>query len=70
MKDTIWKICCITVVVMAILTFTPVVTPVGKASPEVFGMPYTMWMGLLWTMLLVVITYIGTKVHPGFRDEQ
>lgn len=56
--------------VLAILTFTPVVTPHGKATPEVMGMPYTMWVGLLWTILLVVITWIGTQVHPGFEDKE
>ncbi len=69
-KKTIWKICCITVVIMAILTFTPLVTPVGRTGPEVMGVPYTMWVGFLQTVILVLITWVGTKVHPGFSDEE
>jgi len=29
------------------------------------GIPYTLWMGFLVSVLLVIVTWIGTKVHPG-----
>ncbi|MBX2815148.1 MAG: hypothetical protein KTR24_04095 [Saprospiraceae bacterium] len=67
-KNLIWKLCCIAVALMAVLTFTPVVTPVGRSGPALGGVPYTMWMGFLWTLIILVITFIGTKVHPGFEE--
>ena len=30
-----------------------------------FGIPYTLWLDFLVTVILVVLTYIGARVHPG-----
>lgn len=68
-KDTLWKICCGAVIVVAILTFTPVITPAGRYQPKLMGMPYTLWMGILQAIILVVITYVGTRVHPGRKND-
>ncbi len=31
----------------------------------IFGLPYSLWTSFLVTVALVVLTYIGAKVHPG-----
>jgi len=53
---------------MVILIFTPLVIPVGKSDPFLLGMPYTLWMGILVSLILLGLTIIGSLVHPG-RDE-
>lgn len=68
-KDTLWKICGVTVLLVAILTFTPLVTPTGQHKPELMGMPYTLWVGILEAIVLVSLTYLGTKVHPGRKND-
>ena len=53
---------------VVIISFTPVVVPKNTYQPQLFGMPYSLWMGLLVTILLVVLTYIATRVHPGGKE--
>lgn len=68
-KRSIWRFCCVAVLVMAVLTFTPLVTPAGKSAPYLMGVPFTMWMGFLWTVIILILTFIGTRVHPGFNSD-
>ena len=60
-----WRSCKIIAIALSALTFTPVIIPYGQFRPLLFGMPYTLWSGLLLTVLLVLLTWIGTRVHPS-----
>jgi len=62
---TYWRICIATVLVLVILGYTPLIIPKGIYKPMLFGIPYTLWMDFLVTVILVVLTYIGARVHPG-----
>jgi hypothetical protein len=53
---------------MVILIFTPLVVPANKSLPFVLGMPYTLWMGLAASFVLLMLTIFGSWVHPG-RDK-
>ena len=68
MKSILWKFCYITALTITILTYTPLVTPDHQFQPELWGIPYTLWVGLLVTLALLFLTIIGSWVHPG-RDE-
>ena len=69
-KSIYWKICCTAVILLSILTFTPLVIPQGKYIPQLFGIPYSLWIGILITVGFVVLTFIGTVVHPGKKEEE
>lgn len=60
-----WKICCAAAIGLSILTFTPWVIGPDKVHPYLFGMPRTLWAGILITIAFVVLTAIGANVHPG-----
>lgn len=64
----IWNLCKVGVVIITALTFTPLVTPSGGHEPTLIGMPYTLWMTIVVTLILLGLTWIGTAVHPG-RNE-
>jgi len=64
-NKTTWYILIACVVLLTIITFTPLVIPQGVYQPELFGTPYTLWLTILITIGYVVLTFIGTKVHPG-----
>lgn len=64
----IWRICCGLAILLMILAFSPVFIPAGVIEPKLFGMPYTLWSNILLCMVMVVITYVATLVHPGRRD--
>jgi len=65
-----WRICCIAAVFLCIITYTPLVIPQGAFKPMLGGIPYSLWTSFIITVLLVVLTYIGTRVHPGMQDEE
>lgn len=67
-NEKLWTFCKIAVGLLIMLTFSPLVTPAGVHEPALMGMPYTLWMGIIVAFLLVGITWIGTRVHPG-REE-
>ena len=69
MKQKIyWRITVIAAVLLILLTFTPIVMPAGKIEPKLFSMPYTHWMSMLITIILVVLTYIGGRIY--LKDEE
>lgn len=65
-----WKICIAAVVFLTILVFTPLVIPAGIHKPGLFGIPLSLWTSFIITVLLVAITFIGTKVHPGNEEKE
>jgi hypothetical protein len=67
-KSLYWKLCIAGVVLLSILTFTPIVMPQGVADPELLGVPRTLWASILTYIGIVILTYIGTKVYPGAED--
>ena len=60
-----WNLCMVLVMVLMVLAYTPLMLPNGVYKPMILGIPYTLWTSFLITVLLVLITYIGSKVHPG-----
>ena len=64
-KMRAWRVLIVCAVLLTIFTFSPLVVPQGVFKPELFGMPYTLWTSILVTIMYVVLTFIGTRVHPG-----
>lgn len=60
-----WRLCSLAVVLLCVLTFTPLVIPAGQYMPLLAGLPLTLWSGLLIAWVLVALTFIGVYVHPG-----
>lgn len=60
-----WTLCAVLVVVLMVLAYTPLMIPSGVYKPMILGIPYTLWTSFLITVILVALTYIGAKVHPG-----
>jgi hypothetical protein len=59
-----WRLCYGGVIVLSVLTFTPLVIPSGTYHPMVLGVPYTLWVGILITGALVLLTYGATQFYP------
>ena len=67
-KNKYWRICTILVPLLIVLAYTPLMIPHGVYKPMILGLPFTLWTSFLITLALVILTFIGAKVHPG-RDE-
>ncbi len=64
----IWKFCVVSVIVIIALTFSPLIIASGKIHPFLFGLPYTLWTGIVLTILLVILTLIAGNALPN--DEE
>lgn len=69
-NKTSWHICIVAVIVLSVITFTPLVIPQGVYKPMLLGIPYTFWVSFLIMILFVLLTYIGTRVHPGRNEDE
>jgi hypothetical protein len=65
-----WTLCAILVIVIMVLGYTPLMIPDGVYKPMILGIPYSLWTSFVLTVALVVLTYIGSKVHPGSDEEE
>lgn len=62
-----WRLCYGATILLSILTFTSLVTPIGTYQPMLLGMPYTLWTGILLTIGLVALTYAAGRLYPVER---
>ena len=69
-KFNYWRICIILVIALIVLGYTPLMIPNGVYKPMILGIPYTLWTSFLITVILVALTYIGSKVHPGSDEKE
>ena len=67
-NNTLWKVCCALVIVLATLAFTPLVIPAGRYEPLLLGMPRTLWTGLLIAWAIVGLTCVGALVRTDDSD--
>lgn len=66
----LWRLCCCGMGLLAIASFTPLVIPTGRVDPMLAGLPLTLWAGILVAAAMVLLTLIGTWVHPGRNPEE
>ncbi len=69
-KKILLRLLTIAALVLSCITFTPLVIPYGKHEPSLFFFPYTIWTGLIVALLLVLVTYLATRVHPGNEEDE
>jgi hypothetical protein len=69
-RKLIWRLCKWGVVLLSIITFTPLVIPAHIYLPKVLGLPYTLWMGMLLSFGYTVLILIGIRVHPGATNKE
>ncbi len=69
-KHTAWRVCCAAVALLSVLTFTPLVMPLGVHRPMLLGIPYTLWTSILVTVALVALTYWATQLYPPTDDRR
>jgi len=50
-------------ILLCIATFSPIVIPANKVSPFLLGIPFTMWMGFIVSILFVVLAYFVSIIN-------
>lgn len=64
-----WRLCYGSAFVLSVLTFTPLVIPSDVYTPTLLGLPYTLWMGILITVILVLLTFVAGQIYPPDSSE-
>jgi len=44
-------------------TFSPLILHPGKIEPKVFSLPFTLWTSILITIILVLLTYLVSRLQ-------
>lgn len=65
-----WKICCIAAIGFSVISFTPLVTPIEVHQPVLFGLPRSLWAGLIVAIALELVVIIAGMVHPQNKIEE
>ena len=63
-----WRLTVAAAVVVSIVSFTPLVLSWGEPGPFFLGMPHTLWAGMLVAFVLVLLTYLGARLHPEIDE--
>lgn len=50
-------------VLLCVVTFSPLVIPPNETKPYLLGIPYTMWMGFLVSVLFVILAYLVSTIN-------
>lgn len=58
-----WKLTVALACVLIVMAFA-FIFQASVTEPFVLSMPYILWTGILFTALLVALTYIGSKLFP------
>ncbi len=62
-KKNIWYVILASALVLTIITFTPLILSPGKINPTLFSLPYTLWSSMAITILLVILTFLASRVQ-------
>ena len=57
-------------VILAIAVFTPLLIPKGVYLPMLFGLPYTLWMGVLVTIVFIILTWCSAVLYKAMEEEE
>jgi len=71
-KNKSWQysILILLAILLAVLTFTPLVMPYGVHKPSFLHLPYTLWTGLLVAIIFVCLTWLAVHMHPGRKEDE
>ncbi len=65
-----WQICLIGSIILIVLSYSPIVLSPSNPEPYLFGLPRTLWAGILTYIGIIILVWIGTRVHPDYKGDQ
>ena len=54
---------------LTIAVFTPFLTPKEVYQPMLFGLPYTLWMGVVVTIIFIILTWQAAVTYKKVEEE-
>jgi uncharacterized membrane protein len=68
-KKIFWDLCRLSAIILSIIVFTPLVIPEGVYLPGLFGLPYTLWMGMCVYGAFIILIVAGVYLHSHIYSE-
>lgn len=59
----LWKLCRLAAILLSVSVFTPLVIPKSVFTPQLFGLPYTLWMGMIVYGVFMILIASGVYLH-------
>jgi uncharacterized membrane protein (DUF4010 family) len=59
----------LTYALITVASFTAALIPAGRVGPKLFNIPYTVWMGVVFCLLFIVLAYIASKLQGDGPDD-
>jgi len=56
-------------IIMTLASFTCVLIPAGELNPKLAGIPYSVWVGLVYCILYVLLAYIASNLQEEGPDD-
>ncbi len=56
-------------VVITVASFTGLLIPAGRIGPKLLGAPYTVWMGVVFCFLYILLAYVASKYQKEEQDD-
>ncbi len=53
---------------LVIATFSPLVIPPNESDPSWYGIPFTLWMSFLISVLFVVLAYLVSLINKEKKN--
>lgn len=69
MKSKIWKLIVLVVLILSFGSFLFLFKE-NKIDPRLGGIPFVFWTGLLVAILLVVLTFLGSRFFPHEENKR
>lgn len=69
-NSSFYHVLIVLALLLAVLTFTPLVMPYGVFRPSLMHLPYTLWVGLIVAILFVCLTWFAMRKHPGKGEDE
>ncbi len=58
-----WYVIVAIVIVLVVVTFSPIILSPGRIEPKFLSLPFTLWSGMLLTIVVVILTYLASRIQ-------
>jgi len=69
-KKLYWRLCVIAVVIIIVVTYSPLVLATGRTTPSFLHLPFTLWVTMVLALALVLLTYAGSRITSNDEEEE
>jgi len=66
----VWRVIVVAVFLCAAIQFSPWVLEQNKIDPYFLGMPFTLWFGILISLIVVLLTALGGVVFSRLKEDE